>query len=304
MITSHTIKPFRRFGVVVSESLWINGMPYFTAKAIAEWLELKRGAESVDQIIRRNPYILRFSKQINVLIEEEYGQGTKDIDRPFKLKGQCPLQTPENAFILDFISKNQVKTSETFTCPCLEEKSKSKGKRKRKVTLTVFDPIGLQLITMESHSKKAIQYKIAVAKVIWAIYNAKMAELNPEQESAERILELWANAPQGSKKYFMELYEKKTGKSRPTAFRDVKAFQKGESPVDKKWKNCMKPAISGDIELRIRELFFENPSRPAKEIWKMIGAPKKPSYYSVKVFVRKLRKELRDGLEFTKESGK
>jgi hypothetical protein len=102
----------------------------------------------------------------------------------------------------------------------------------------------------------------------------------------------------------MELYENKTGKSRPTAFRDLKAFQKGESPIDKKWKNCIKLAISGDIELRIRELFFENPSVPPKEIWKKIGSPKKPSYYSVKAFVRKLRKELRDGLEFTKEPGK
>lgn len=304
MIVSHTIKPFRRFGVVVSESLWINGMPYFTAKAIAEWLELKGGAEAVDQIIRRNPYISRFSKKIVVMAEEDYGKEIQEKDRPFKLKGQCPLQNPENAFILEFLSKNQVKMNETFTCPCLDEKSKSKGKRKRKITLTVFDPIGLQLITMESHSKKAIEYKIAVAKVIWAIYNAKLAELNPEQESADRILELWANAPQGSKKYFMELYEKKTGKSRPTAYRDLKAFQKGESPIDKKWKNCIKPAISGDTELRIRELFIENPSRPAKELWKMIGSPKKPSYYNVKVFVRKLRNELGDGLEFTNESEK
>jgi hypothetical protein len=94
MIISHDITPFRRFGLVINETLWIDGMPYFTAAAIADALELKNKDDGVQQIVRRNPYILRFSKEITVLSEEiEIPKSC----RPFSLTGQCPINNPEIA---------------------------------------------------------------------------------------------------------------------------------------------------------------------------------------------------------------
>jgi hypothetical protein len=43
MNESHKITPFRRYGVVLSETVWIEGEPYFSAKSIAKWLGLEKG---------------------------------------------------------------------------------------------------------------------------------------------------------------------------------------------------------------------------------------------------------------------
>lgn len=40
--------------------------------------------------------------------------------------------------------------------------------------IEVYDPIGLQLICMESRQPKAIQYKIAVAHLVWAYVNGQL----------------------------------------------------------------------------------------------------------------------------------
>ncbi|MBN1104717.1 MAG: hypothetical protein JXL84_14965, partial [Deltaproteobacteria bacterium] len=46
----------------------------------------------------------------------------------------------------------------------------------REVTreIRIYDPIGLQLIVFESKQTKAIQYKIAVAHLVWAFMNGRL----------------------------------------------------------------------------------------------------------------------------------
>jgi hypothetical protein len=85
-------------------------MPYFTRKAIGEWLGAKFPQQYVDKIIVRNPYIKTYSVQVKL------------------------------------------------TC--------TEGKE---YTYDLLNPIGLQLVVMESDLPKAQAYKEAVAKLIWEL---------------------------------------------------------------------------------------------------------------------------------------
>lgn len=53
--------PFNFEGVRLQESCWIDKKPYFTQKAIGEWLEYKNPTKAINNIINRNPYIKTFS---------------------------------------------------------------------------------------------------------------------------------------------------------------------------------------------------------------------------------------------------
>jgi hypothetical protein len=71
-IISHAIKPFRRMGVEINETLWIDGTPYFSANGIEDWLEFKDGHKGVRRLVNRNPFIKDHSKVIEVIIDQEY----------------------------------------------------------------------------------------------------------------------------------------------------------------------------------------------------------------------------------------
>ncbi len=43
--------------IALREACWISGKPYFTRRAIGEWLEYKKPQEAIDKIIKRNPHI-------------------------------------------------------------------------------------------------------------------------------------------------------------------------------------------------------------------------------------------------------
>ncbi len=47
--------------VALKEACWLNGKPYFTRRAIGEWLEYRDGQHGVDDIVQRNPHIRQFS---------------------------------------------------------------------------------------------------------------------------------------------------------------------------------------------------------------------------------------------------
>jgi hypothetical protein len=55
----------------------------------------------------------------------------------------------------------------------------------KKYDMEVYDPIGLQLIIFESHQPKAINFKVAVAHLVWAFMNGK---LKPSKWSAKSDL--------------------------------------------------------------------------------------------------------------------
>ena len=103
---------FQYKGIQIKEALHIKGTPYFTRKAIGEWLGYKNPQSAINIIIRRNPHI-----------------ENKKFSTSFKLK---------------LVEGNKTVTR----------------------TIKVYNPIGLQLIVFESRKPKAIQYKIAVAKLV------------------------------------------------------------------------------------------------------------------------------------------
>ncbi len=285
MIVSHAIQPFRRFGLEVNESIWIGDMPYFNATAIADMLELKDRDDAVTQIVRRSPYIQKYSKTIDVIIEEYVEPENQKKCRPVNLTGQCPLKSPEMAEVLKLMGGEIDETLHQ----CIEQVTPKK--RHRKIKLTVFDPIGLQLIIMESRTRKAQKYKEAVAQVIWATLKGKLYQLPPEQILAENILELQVKTPIGGKKKMIKKYEEAAGVSKATAYRHLRKVKKGESPADKKYRNAIKPVISGDLELQIRQMWYADKTQGYIKIYKRLGSPKRPSFDAVKEFMRKLKKE-------------
>lgn len=159
MIVSHTIKPFRHYGLVLDEALWINGTPYFTRDAIGMFLKLKKGLRGVDQIVARNPYIKQYSKTITVLSEEVIQTEHDNQCNVLNLKTLCPLKDPE---IIDIIENKKIKGGHYN---CLECVDKVKPKtRTRKINITVYHPIGMQLILLESNTPKKVLKKLKAEK--------------------------------------------------------------------------------------------------------------------------------------------
>ncbi|MFQ5647505.1 MAG: hypothetical protein ACE5GM_11295 [bacterium] len=113
--------PFSFNDVNLSESCWIDGKPYFTRRAVGEWLEYPQPHQGIKNIIKRNPHIR--DSQWSVVVS---------------------LTTTDG------------KTYEQ----------------------EVYDPIGLQLIIMESRQPKAKEYKIAVAKLVYAYMTGELGYNN------------------------------------------------------------------------------------------------------------------------------
>ncbi len=286
MIVSHAIKPFRHYGLVLDESLWINGVPYFTKKAIAKFLELKKGFRAIDAIIDRHPDIKAYSKDITVLSEEVIKPDENDKCKVPGVETLCPLKDPE---ILDII--NRKGGSDHYKC--LECLKKAKPiTRTRKINITVFHPIGLYAIILASHTPKGNEFRMSVSRLLFALVETGLVEPNPEQLSANKMLEMALVSEHGLRKYYIEEYQKRTGCSRATAFNHLKMIKHGENPIDKKKRTQLKKTIiSGDLEFQIRDIFFKEPGLSYKKIHEMIGSPKSPSKTTVKRFVKGLRKD-------------
>ena len=286
MIVSHTIKPFRKNGIVLDEALWINGIPYFTRSAIGKFLELKKGSEGVDTIVRRNPVIRQYSKTITVLSEEIIPNSNEGDCIPPKLGGLCPMNDPE---IIDIIKK---KGGQSYY-KCLKCLDKVKPKtRTRKIDITVYHPIGMQLILLESNTPKAKEYKHRVAQLLWMLIETGMVEPDLEQIEAEKILEMAIIADHGQKRNYINEYQKKTGCCKATAFNHLNLLKKGVHPGERKKKSPHKNLlIQGELELKIRRMVLENPAIGAKAIYSQLGKPTAPSYSTIKKYVKKLKAE-------------
>ena len=116
---------FRYGNIDIREAAFLRGVPWFTRRAIGEWLGYEDPQNAVDVIINRNPHIQN-----------------PEWATPVKLTGV-------------------------------------EGGKPVTRTIEVYSPIGLQLIIFESHQPKAVQYKIAVAKLVSDImtgeYNRRLA---------------------------------------------------------------------------------------------------------------------------------
>jgi len=57
-VNTTQVVPFTyRGGVRLRESCWLEGRPYFTRRAIGEFLGYKRPEEQIHRLIQRHPYI-------------------------------------------------------------------------------------------------------------------------------------------------------------------------------------------------------------------------------------------------------
>jgi prophage antirepressor-like protein len=288
MIVSHAIKPFRHYGLVLDEALWIDGVPYFTKKAIAELLELKKGFRSIDAIVDRNPDIKLYSKDITVLSEEVIKPNENDKCKVPSVGQTCPFKDPE---ILDIIKRKG--GPDHYTCLECLEKVKPKT-RTRKINITVYHPIGLNLILFNSDTPKAKEFKHSVAKLLFALVETGMVEPNPEQLSTNKMLEMALVSDHGLRKYYIEEYQKRTGCCRATAFSHLKMIKHGENPADKKKRTQLKnTVITGDVEFQIRDIFFKEPGLSIRKIHEKLGNPKSPSYTTLKRFVNGLKREIK-----------
>lgn len=64
--------PFEFERIKLQEACYIKGNPYFTRKAIGEFLEYSRPQEDIDKIIKRNPHINEFSVAVKLTVADEY----------------------------------------------------------------------------------------------------------------------------------------------------------------------------------------------------------------------------------------
>ena len=76
------ITPFIYNDIAIQESCWIDGKPYFTRRAIGEFLEYKHPQKAIDNIIERNPYIdnPRWSVTLNLRATDGKKYATKAYD--------------------------------------------------------------------------------------------------------------------------------------------------------------------------------------------------------------------------------
>ena len=159
-----SLVPFEYQEIQLSESVEINGKPYFTRKAIGEWLGYANPQKAIDNILERNQHIREFSKALKLGCMQNTGKGS------------------------------------TY---------------ERKIETEVYDPIGFQLIVMESGQPKAVQYKVAVAHLVQAYAAGQLghASKSPKDRLESEIKNKNAdarlkNAITRQAKFLMETAEK------------------------------------------------------------------------------------------------
>jgi hypothetical protein len=273
MIISHSITKFRRFGVVVEECMWLNGEPYFSSESIGKWVGLAHPRRSVDRIVKKNPYILDYSKEVNVIMQKTQTRSGLSLGTNL-----VPSDNPDDKAIS-------------------AKKSGQNYQRKLTVKKRFFDLMGFNLIVMESHTPVAKEYKAMIAKLAKMYLLGKLNERKPEEMQAEEILVKASDVQYGEQKHLIDLYMQKQDCSKATAYRHMGKIKAGESPFDKKYKGPTRDEAKMRV-LEIREIFFQDPTLTAIEIWKALGGPKSPSYTTVKEIWHELKREYEAGKQF------
>jgi hypothetical protein len=77
--TDNKIIPFSFQGMALRESCWINGVPYFTSRAIGEFLEYKDPMRKINHLVRRNPYLLSFRTVLKLGTVEDGRHVVRDL---------------------------------------------------------------------------------------------------------------------------------------------------------------------------------------------------------------------------------
>jgi hypothetical protein len=162
----------------IKEACWIDGKPYFTRRAIGEWLGYPNPKKMIAKILERNSFIEEFARVVKLTTLE----GTRIVEREVE----------------------------------------------------VYDPIGLQLIVMESRQPKACQFKISAARLVYAYASGALRHLRPRKS-------IWrdpyavpgsylsaAQIPSGDKlTNVVYAFASLDGKTRSTIYRRLQAVRGG-----------------------------------------------------------------------------
>lgn len=84
------IKPFYFKNIKIQESCWIDGKPYFTRRAIGNFLEYASPKTAIDMIIKRNPFI--DSQEWSTTIKLIAVEGSRTVERETRVYDPIALQ--------------------------------------------------------------------------------------------------------------------------------------------------------------------------------------------------------------------
>lgn len=88
VVSNTEFLPFQFEGMALKESCWMEGKPYFTYRAIGEFLEYEHPDRSIHNLIKRNSHILTFRTFIKLMSVE----GSRNVTREVEVVDPIGLQ--------------------------------------------------------------------------------------------------------------------------------------------------------------------------------------------------------------------
>ena len=82
------IIPFNFQEVRLQEACWIDGKPYFTRRAIGEFLEYAQPDFAINWLVKRNPHVKEFATYVNLTCVE----GGREVSRKIEVYDPIGLQ--------------------------------------------------------------------------------------------------------------------------------------------------------------------------------------------------------------------
>jgi len=251
MIISHAIRPFRYEGIAISECLWIDGKPCFTAAAIREFLGLKK-IGAVQEIVRRNPFIEKYGLEIETVQQ-------KDPQNGDHMAQIAPSDRAKNT------QKYILKVYNPVGFWLIVFKARTPRAEQCQIMAAIIVDAFISGKLVERNPEQA-----AVEQLLDDYLQADNREVRFQLMARARI---------------------KHNLSHSTFFRWVRIRRDNRSPYDKHHRNGKEPQIAGELEAEIRGIFSQNRLISSKELWQKLGSPKHPSYTTVRRFYNKLMDE-------------
>jgi hypothetical protein len=258
--------------IQLKEACWINDVPFFTRRAIGEWLEYKNPQIAIDHIIMRNPYIDddRWATTLKLRVVDEYT--TKHSHS--KLECEC----------LPTFGHSLPKTGSEYST------------RTREIEMRIYNPVALQLITYESSQPKARAVKIATAQFVYSFMNG---ELKPPKDlekyrlylQCREILQLESGFERGvAVRYIMQ----KTERHKATVYRWLQRVASGETLERKEYPLQGRRYIKDEDIATMTAMIELNPSITNKEIIKRIPRIDCTAIGTVRNIKRQVKKQMEE----------
>jgi len=145
------------------------------------------------------------------------------------------------------------------------------GTREVKRDVRAYNPIGLQLIAFESRQPKAIQYKIAVANLVYAFMKGELSPVKNHKThdlylQCQEILKLPAYHVRPSA---IKHLAKQTGKAPQTIYGILNRIEKGVTCIDRRSPSPRKgthSSVSDETVKWIETIFTKHPRIKVKDV--------------------------------------